>query len=86
MLTLKEIKPNIFELIEIIQGWIGNDYITHWYWDLDKMLISEKEDFPDTIQTRKLTTEQLLRFEEHYRPLIIRKEPINYEQKLTKRA
>lgn len=80
MLTLKEIKPNIFELIETMHGWCDTcGYEAHWYWDLNKKLLSEKEDFPDTIQTRKLTTEQLLRFEEHYRPLIIRKEPINYE-------
>lgn len=77
MITVKEIKPNIFELIETI-GWFG-DIVCEWYWDLDKKLISESADFPKNCLTRYLNDDDLLRFEERYKPLILRKEPINYE-------
>lgn len=73
MVTLKEISPNIFELIESAFG----SEIVIIYWNLDKKLISEKRHFPDDIRTRKLTEADLDYFEEFYKPLIIRKNPIN---------
>lgn len=78
MISLKEIKPNIFELTETLPSWYGNK-LTFWYWDLDKRLLSEKSDFPDNMRTRKLTEADLDWFEINYRPLIIRREPIDYE-------
>lgn len=78
MITVKEIKPNIFELVETIIGFT-HDTKTSWYWDLDKKLLSESINFPVNMLTRPLTEADLVRFETIYKPLIIRRKPIDYE-------
>ena len=69
MLSMKEIKPNVFELKETIMGW-DKDTITYWYWDLIRKLISEMSDFPDSMRTRVFSDNDLTRFENFYRPLL----------------
>lgn len=77
MIELREIRKDVFELKESILDF-SDPKKTNWYWDLNRRLISEKPDFPDSMLTRELTNEQLDTFEKHYRLLIIRKtEEIN---------
>lgn len=69
MLSMKEIRPNVFELVESILGWTDTKK-TSWFYDLNEMLVSEKPDFPKGMYTRELTNQTLSWFNVHYRPLL----------------
>ena len=68
-LKITEIKPNVFEIIESIHGF-NDTKRTSWYYDLDRNLISEKEDFPksDWGITRDMSQADIDWFENYHRP------------------
>ena len=60
MIKIHKIKPTIYEVIEIIHC-AQETKTTSWYYDLDKELISEKTDFPPSLNglTRRMSEAQM---------------------------
>jgi len=53
MLQVDKIGAGIYKVTETIMSFHSTD-ITYWYYDLNKQIMSEKEDFPDTMHTRNM--------------------------------
>lgn len=70
MLSMIETAPEVFDLTETLMGF-DEDNVTHWYWDMNRNLLSEKSDFPQpSMYTRALGEADKVRFERFYRPLL----------------
>lgn len=67
MIKVKLLSPGIYRVTEIVQGW-NRDKITDWFYDMDKLLISETRDFKEGDRTRKLTASQVDRFNKYHKP------------------
>jgi hypothetical protein len=60
----------IYIVTEIIYSF-KDSKITKWYYDMDKLLISEDINFPEGMLTRKLSDEQIKWFNDYYLPKAI---------------
>ena len=66
MIVTTKIGNEIFKVESIVMGW-NHNITTCFYWDINLMLISESDTFPDSMLTRKATYQDISRFETYYR-------------------
>jgi len=71
MITVEYAKhQGIYIVTEIIHSF-KDSKVTKWYYDMDKLLISENINFPEGMLTRKLSDEQIRWFNAYYLPKAI---------------
>ena len=70
MITVFKIKDQeIYIVTEVLHSFRDTHCkITKWYYDMDKLLISEDPNFPTGMLTRKLSEEQIKWFNDYYLP------------------
>ena len=56
----------IYIVTEVLHSF-GDTKITKWYYDMNKLLISEKMNFPDNELTRKLSDVEIEWFNKYYK-------------------
>ncbi len=72
MITVEYAKhQGIYIVTEILYDDFKGSKITKWYYDMDKLLISEDINFPEGMLTRKLSDEQIRWFNAYYLPKVI---------------
>lgn len=69
MIKVLHIGGNKYKVTEIRCSFT-NTIVKDWFYDMDKLLLSEKSDFPDNILTRKLNNIQIDWFNIHYKPKV----------------
>lgn len=69
MLTLKRLPTGIYHLTQYSHTFYRAK-VEHWFYDLENKLISEKESFPDTLETRTMTAKDLDWFNDYYIKLL----------------
>lgn len=57
----------IYVVTEVIHSFTKTK-VTKWYYDMDRLLISEDINFPEGMRTRKLSDDHLKWFNDHYLP------------------
>ena len=54
MIEIKIIEEgSVYQVTQILMGW-NYSKRTHWYYDLDRKLMSERKEFPDSMLTRPM--------------------------------
>lgn len=67
MITIHELGNGKYRVSQHILSFTNTE-TTRWYWDVINRKISEKEDFPESLQTRNMTDEDIERFNQYYLP------------------
>lgn len=68
MITAFKIKDQEIYIVKEVIHSFRDTKITKWYYDMDKLLISEDPNFPTGMLTRKLSEEQIKWFNDYYLP------------------
>ena len=71
MITVTETAPKVYHIVQTTHGWTG-DQVQHWYYDLNKKLISEKPDFPKGMYTREMVPANYMWFTRHHLPKAVK--------------
>lgn len=80
MITVETTGNGLYTLIESSMSFIDTKK-TYWYYDLNKKLLSEKSDFPDTLQTRTLSDDDINYFQQwHLYKADLHKKPLDPKQ------
>ena len=68
MITVFKIKDREIYIVTEVLHSFSNTKITKWYYDMDKLLISEDPNFPIGMLTRNLSDTQIKLFNDYYLP------------------
>ena len=69
MLIMKQLPNGVYKLTQHIHSF-HRSTVEVWYYDIEKQLISEKENFPDNLQTRSMTGTDNVWFYKYYLKLL----------------
>lgn len=65
MIEVIKIKKDVYKVTQVDMSF-SDTKKKDWFWDLANKLISEREDFPRTLETRDMTTHNVNWFKKYY--------------------